>query len=722
MEDQIKEADFILIVCTETYLRRVNRLEAPGQGRGVLWEATLIYNLLYGHDSDIQPFIPVVFTETEAAWIPLPFQGLTHYSLTGAGYEALRKHLIGQTGLEVPELGNVPSFPRREPASFPASLGAKPTRSHTARTMRLRHRLIKRVGHDWIEGVLEQSLYKAARLELGLSDKSELVERPLDAVVRVPDRLARAMPPGTHIAQVFDEEAGALLILGAPGSGKTTLLLELARYLLGRAAADEHHPIPVVFNLSSWVPHHHRLRDWLVAELRARSGLPEDIAEEWVDAEQILPLLDGLDEVVESYRESCVDAINIFRCDHGLLPIAVCSRITDYQELGTKLRLCSAVEIQPLARDQVEVYLERAGEPLSSFRSHLAVDTALWQILDSPLMLSVAMLAYRDGPRSTVQLEMTAQERRRGLFERYVDVMLGRRGDERRYTRAQTTEWLSTLARTMARLSRTVFHLEDLNRKWVFTKRQYLIVDCVSGLCAVITGLAVGTFLGLIARLPVSVGSWWVNAPVLGTLFGTGYWMIEFLGDGPGQDEDKAIVDVHLPSLLGEFVYTIVFGWAASLRIEPRLFRITAVWLTIKALHRIIRGPGAVLQVFPSFGTALMLSAVIFPWNDDPGHYRDIVPWIDDKKALAVIVGLAGGLVLSFFTTLLKRSGPAPVDLHAIMRIALWWCGRAPFRYQRFLNYATERILLRRVGEGYIFIHRLLLDYFAALPNCVDRE
>src|SRR5258708_1875641 len=30
-------------------------------------------------------------------------------------------------------------------------------------------------------------------------------------------------------------------------------------------------------------------------------------------------------------------------------------------------------------------------------------------------------------------------------------------------------------------------------------------------------------------------------------------------------------------------------------------------------------------------------------------------------------------------------------------------------------NYAAERILLRKVGGGYIFIHRLLLEYFAGM-------
>jgi hypothetical protein len=41
--------------------------------------------------------------------------------------------------------------------------------------------------------------------------------------------------------------------------------------------------------------------------------------------------------------------------------------------------------------------------------------------------------------------------------------------------------------------------------------------------------------------------------------------------------------------------------------------------------------------------------------------------------------------------------------------------GSAPWRYAAFLDYAAERILLRKVGGGYTFIHRYLRDYFASL-------
>ena len=42
MLDQLDWAQFVLVVCTETYYRRFRGHEAPGVGRGVDWEGALI--------------------------------------------------------------------------------------------------------------------------------------------------------------------------------------------------------------------------------------------------------------------------------------------------------------------------------------------------------------------------------------------------------------------------------------------------------------------------------------------------------------------------------------------------------------------------------------------------------------------------------------------------------------------------------------------------------
>ena len=112
----------------------------------------------------------------------------------------------------------------------------------------------------------------------------------------------------------------ALLIMGSPGSGKTTLLLEVARDLLDRATEHVTYPIPVVFPLSTWAESRRPIAEWLVDELNLRYYVHRKIGQEWVDTDQIAPLLDGLDEVKPEHRVACAEAINAFRQDHGLLP------------------------------------------------------------------------------------------------------------------------------------------------------------------------------------------------------------------------------------------------------------------------------------------------------------------------------------------------------------------------------------------------------------------
>jgi hypothetical protein len=46
-----------------------------------------------------------------------------------------------------------------------------------------------------------------------------------------------------------------------------------------------------------------------------------------------------------------------------------------------------------------------------------------------------------------------------------------------------------------------------------------------------------------------------------------------------------------------------------------------------------------------------------------------------------------------------------------------------PLNYARFLGYAAKRVLLCKVGGGYMFVHQLLLEHFAVLdpesPFCL---
>ncbi len=60
-------------------------------------------------------------------------------------------------------------------------------------------------------------------------------------------------------------------------------------------------------------------------------------------------------------------------------------------------------------------------------------------------------------------------------------------------------------------------------------------------------------------------------------------------------------------------------------------------------------------------------------------------------------------------------NGGTACTLHALLRVLLWFAKDIPWNYSHFLDYAAECILLRKVGGGYIFVHRLLLEYFMSL-------
>jgi hypothetical protein len=76
-----------------------------------------------------------------------------------------------------------------------------------------------------------------------------------------------------------------------------------------------------------------------------------------------------------------------------------------------------------------------------------------------------------------------------------------------------------------------------------------------------------------------------------------------------------------------------------------------------------------------------------------------------------LLAGLSGGLLVGLL------DGGLAFLQHYILRFLLWRTKSVPWCYAQFLDYTAERILLCKVGGGYIFIHRLLLDYFAALET-----
>jgi serine/threonine protein kinase/DNA polymerase III delta prime subunit len=339
-----------------------------------------------------------------------------------------------------------------------------------------RQRFLRKVRAFWITGVFEHSLHGAALIALGLEEQPDAVANPWQLVLQHPAGAPRSLPAGTRITEVYDRAEGELLILGAPGSGKSTLLLELARDLLSRAEQDEQHPLLAVFNLSSWASQQQPLADWLVEELNSTYQVPRKLGQAWVEADQILPLLDGLDEVAPQDRTACIECINSYRGEHGFLPMVVCSRSADYLSQAARVRLGSAVAVQPLTDQQVGDYLARGGEALWALQVSLHQDAALRELTSTPLMLSILTLTYHDMPVEDLLRGGIAPTRQQ-IFAHYVQRMLRQRGTAMRYTAEQTRHWLAFLAQQLKQHNQTIFYIEHLQPGWLTGERMHRIYD-----------------------------------------------------------------------------------------------------------------------------------------------------------------------------------------------------------------------------------------------------
>jgi hypothetical protein len=104
---------------------------------------------------------------------------------------------------------------------------------------------------------------------------------------------------------------------------------------------------------------------------------------------------------------------------------------------------------------------------------------------------------------------------------------------------------------------------------------------------------------------------------------------------------------------------------------------------------------------------------IAFGWV---GQLRD---WPILGTGLAIVCGCIFALQAGIL-----NGGIACIE-HYTLRLYLWRAGSLPWKYSRFLDFADEHLLLRKLGGGYMFSHRLLLDYFASLSSpsrCVQRE
>ncbi|XHX78749.1 MAG: NACHT domain-containing protein [Stenomitos frigidus ULC029] len=615
---------------------------------------------------------------------------------------------------------------------------------------RQRQVLLSKVKEYWIEGVLEKSLHTKSMIELGLESRLDAVARPFSDLEESSEESRQILPTGISATDVFNQigEGRTLLILGEPGAGKTITLLKLAQDLVARAEDNVRCLLPIVVNLSSWGSKQQTIADWLGQELWLKYQVPKKVGKDWVENQQLLLLLDGLDEVKANRREACIEAINEFTQKYGQTEMVVCSRIADYQVLSNRLQLRGAIYIRNLTPDQVNQYLDTAGEQLEGVKTLLQEDAALQELTKSPLMLNILTLAYHGKKAEDLGQTGSLEVRRQHLFNAYIERMFRRKQVDQQYPKAQTIQWLTWLAQRMSQTSQSMFLIEQIQPTWLQTQSQrktycfgaFLISVLIASLMGLINVPNIGWNYALLTALfgGLSIGTAYVLAILhtgeeikiteklewswdnvskslqKGFLIGLGLGLIIGMATSFAEFSNHIVmykdamervlkfeVDVLSLGLIYGLCTALLIGLIYGLTGDLKSFNISTK--SIRPNQGVWRSAINALKI----GTIDWLIFVIFFFL--LGLQLQRHPLI-----LALRYSLGYGLIGGLLFGLASSSGRVCIQ-HFTLRLIMHSNNYAPWNYAHFLDYASKRIFLQKVGGGYIFVHRMLLEHFAQM-------
>jgi hypothetical protein len=179
------------------------------------------------------------------------------------------------------------------------------------------------------------------------------------------------------------------------------------------------------------------------------------------------------------------------------------------------------------------------------------------------------------------------------------------------------------------------------------------------------------------------------------------------------QGIDKSIIFIEVALLLALFISLIggfrmmVFPSITILSVIRLLLETIFTAMLLGAGLRFVTSGGEsskigiskLTAIYGCLGYLLILPLIFLPPQKDPSEVFSLL--------LAAIFIIFLFILLNIFRSL----------RHLIARALLHWSGWMPWDYRKFLDYAAERILLRKEGGEYAFIHALLRDYFASLDT-----
>jgi hypothetical protein len=500
------------------------------------------------------------------------------------------------------------------------------------------------------------------------------------------------------IQNIFEEAKGRVLITGVPGSGKTVLMLQLVLALLTKKTPA----IPVVLNLASWQSSYIKLEVWLEKILPSELGINSAFAKKILKEIPLILLLDGLDEVKEEDRKSCLDAIGFYGAD-AQKQFVIASRKQEYVEVAKDAPVYLQVEVEPLQLDQIEEELKRIGyqqpEALPLLKA-IKTDSVLQEVVKTPFYFNVLQLLFAQGMRSS-DFNLSSnrpEELQQKIIQQFIDKQL----NKSTFTSKPVLKWLSFLAFRMAQRNLVNFELVNLQYDW-FKRWNNLSLVLGNFFEGLIKGLVIGMILGLVNGLAIGLGN--------GLIAGLNGLAAGLIG---------GLIIGLVTGLMFSTKYN--YKWLPLIEVKDEvIWSLENYLLSVKkslALGLVIGLMTGLIGVFVFKG----FESAVYGEVEDPAE--------------GLIYGLASGLVISLVLGLLdllfnKHSPYIQIEKpyqrfigstkaiyfsilqHWVLRHQLYRKGLLPLYLVDFLNEMTKRHILESNGATWRFRHRIIQDYLA---------
>ncbi|WP_034592999.1 helix-turn-helix domain-containing protein [Hamadaea tsunoensis] len=448
--------------------------------------------------------------------------------------------------------------------------------------------------------------------------------------------------------------SGRLVVLGEAGAGKTVLAIRFVlEHARTRTAAD---PVAVVFGIGSWNPAAEPLRDWLIGRLlrdhpglAARTPTGRTYAAALVEANRVLPVLDGFDELAPGLRAAALRALSATP-----MPLVLTSRPDQYADAvatGGVLTAAAGIELCDLAAAEVVTYLPRttrptSGTPWSPVLAALddAAGGGLAATLRTPLMVALARTVYSDEPGADPASLMdgdrfpSAYAIEEHLLAAFTPAVYGRPGPvEAHWNARAATGWLGHLARHLHRRGSADLAWWQLAATLPLRVRVIVTTLVATLAAALVDGLVVLPFDvvgygGPVAGLRAAALDGLLVGPVIGIPLGVVYLvLLARRPDGPA----------------------------------PGRFRLRLAGLPYRDAREVLRrGAAGVLggaAVGIAFGPALIFTQAVLHGRAAGVTVADLVRYsLVDALFMGILFGVAAGLVFAAAAAL-----DSPADLIA---------------------------------------------------------